>query len=276
MDQTIGTARDTAAIARRIVLRTLTVVGGAVAGTAFAWLLSSTVASADPVDATPPAADGQVVQSITAPATGAVDGVFDPALRPVTDSVSDTRPPRAIKELGDQVTRAAGKFGAHAKEQLPDCAAPADSLCGFEHLGRSEAPVAGDGAGLGRSDSPSPAPAAVSPAGAGKVASAGVDPDHTAERTATGRAYSDGMPRRGSPASGMPSSPDFPVWPAPLAPAMPGPAHSGSAGNPADSSLHAALLWQDRMPALVRGLTVPATEVTTGGRIGAQPGVAPD
>lgn len=282
MDQTIGTVRDTAATARRIVLRTLTVVGGAAAGTAIAWCLSSAAASADTADTAPP--ESQSVAAIAMPTAGSLDGALnpaldaalDPAVRPVTDRVSPPRPPRAIEDLGERVTRTAHQFGKQAQEQLPECADHAASLCGLEHLGRGEAPVAGDGAGLGRSDSPSPAPAAELPAGAGKVATAGVDPDHTAERTATGRAYSDGMPRRGSPAPGMPSVPDFPVWPAPLAPATPGPAHTGSAGNPADSSLFAALPWQDRMPALVRGLTVPATEVTTLGRIGAQPGVAPD
>jgi hypothetical protein len=283
VDQTIGTARDTAAFARRMALRTLTVVGGAAAGTALAWWLSTTAASADPAgnlaDTTPPAPETQVVQEIAAPATGTVSDALAPTLRPVTDRVSDMpapRPPRALEELGEQVTRTAGEFGEHAQEQLPECADPADGLCGLEQLGRSEAPAAGDGAGLGRSDSPSPAPAAVPPAGAGKVATAGVDPDHTAERTATGRAYADGMPRRGSPAPGMPSIPDLPAWPSPLAPAMPGPAHTGSAGNPADSSLFAALPWRNRMPALVRGLTVPATEAITIGRVGAQPGVVPD
>ncbi len=87
------------------------------------------------------------------------------------------------------------------------------------------------------------------------------------------------MSRRGSPAPSVPSFPDFPSWPAPVRarPAGLGPGHNGSAGNPADSSLFAALPWQDRMPALVRGLTVPATEAATfGGRVGAQPGVSPD
>jgi hypothetical protein len=134
------------------------------------------------------------------------------------------------------------------------------------------APVAGDGTGPGRSDSPAPAPAAA-PAATGKVATAGVDPDHTAERTATGRAYLDGMSRRGSPAPGMPSFPGAPTWPAPVAPAS---GHTGSTGNPADSSPFAALPWHGRTPALVHGLTVPATEATTFGRVGAQPGVAPD
>ena len=108
------------------------------------------------------------------------------------------------------------------------------------------------------------------------MADPGADPDATAERTATGRAHSDGMSRRGSPAPGMPSLPGFPAWPAPIAPAAPAPGHSGSTGGSADSSPFAASPWQDRMPALVCGLTVPAGEVTTAGRPGAQPGVTPD
>ena len=263
MDQAIGTARDTAACVRRVVLRTLTVVGGAIAGTAIAWCISSAAASADTADL-PTAPENPVVHTIVSPVSGMLDSVAEQLPAP--------QPPRAIAELGEKVTRAAGEFGERAQEQLPECA---DPLCGLDQLGRSETPDAGDGAGFGRSDSPSPAPAAVPPAGTGKVATAGVDPDLTAERTATGRAYSDGMSRRGSPAPGMPS---FPVFPAPLAPAAPVPAsgHTGSAGGPADSSLCAALPWRDRMPALVHGLTVPATEATTFGRVGAQPGVTPD
>jgi hypothetical protein len=85
------------------------------------------------------------------------------------------------------------------------------------------------------------------------------------------------MSRRGSPAPGAPSHPGFPTWPAPLAPAAPpAPGNSGSAGNSTDSALFAALLWQDQAPALVRGLTVPATEAVTFGRVGAQPGICPD
>jgi hypothetical protein len=267
VDQATSTARDTAAFARRVVLRTLTVVGGAAAGTAIAWCLSTAGAAADTGDAAnPQTPDVPVVSTIVSPVSGALHSVADHMQEP---------PPAAVEQLGERVKDAAGRFGDHAQEQLPDCA---DPLCGLEHVGRSEAPAPGDGAGLGRSDSPSPAPAAAAPAAAGKVTHPGVDPDRTAESTATGRAYSDGMSRRGSPAPSVPSFPDFPSWPAPVAPAPPAsPGHNGSAGNPADSSLFVALPWQDRMPALVRGLTVPATEVaTTGGRIGAQPGVSPD
>lgn len=266
MDQAIGTARDTAAFARRVVLRALTVVGGAAAGTALAWCLSTANASAEtgmpPVPEVPVA---PVVDTIAAPVAGTLDTV---AAR-----LQD--PPRAgaVEELGERVKKAADRVGQRAAEQLPECANP---LCGLEDIGGGEAPDAGDGAGLGRSDSPSPAPDAAVPAGA--VTTPGVDPDRTAERTATGRAYSDGMSRRGSPEPVAPSFPGLPGWPAPLAPAVPAPAsgHTGSAGNPADSPLFAALPWQDRTPAMVRGLTVPATEAVTFGRVGAQPGISPD
>jgi hypothetical protein len=268
VDQATSTARDTAAFARRVVLRTLTVVGGAAAGTAIAWCLSTAGAAADTgAAANPGTPEVPVVSTIVSPVSAGLDAV--------ADRIQDPPPADTVEQLGKRVKQAAGDFGQHATEQLPECA---DPLCGLEHVGRGEAPAPGDGAGLGRSDSPSPAPAAALPAAAGQVAGPGVDPDRTAESTATGRAYSDGMSRRGSPAPGVPSFPDFPSWPAPVAPAPPtAPGHNGSAGNPADSSLFAALPWQDRTPALVRGLTVPATEVvTTGGRVGAQPGVTPD
>ncbi|HEV7650662.1 MAG TPA: hypothetical protein VGP26_21150 [Actinophytocola sp.] len=277
MDQATSTARDTAAFARRVVLRTLTVVGGAAAGTVIAWCLSTAGASADTGLTTPKPVPvvGSFTAPVTAPVAAPISGAIDKAVESAARHLSDPPPAHAIEQLGEKVKHAASSFRGHAAEKLPECTG---ALCGLEHVGRSAAPVAGDGAGLGRSDSPTPAPAAVPPAATGKVATPGVDPDQTAERTATGRAYLDGMPRRGSPAPGMPSFPGFPASPAPFAPATPVPAsgHTGSAGNPADSSLFAALPWQDRTPALVRGLTVPATEATTFGRVGAQPGVAPD
>jgi hypothetical protein len=267
VDQATSTARDTAAFARRVVLRTLTVVGGAAAGTAIAWCLSTAGASAD-TGATTPLPGIPVVSSIAAPAAAPITDAVDKAAGSAADHLSDTPP--AVEQLGEKVRHAANSYREHATEQLPECTG---ALCGLEHIGRSAAPVAGDGAGLDRSDSPAPAPAAVPPAATGKVASPGVDPDQTAERTATGRAYLDGMPRRGSPAPGLPSFPGLPNWPAPAAP-VPASGHTGT-GNPGDSSLFAASPEHNRT-ALVRGRTVPATEATTFGRIGAQPGVSPD
>jgi hypothetical protein len=282
VDQATCTARDTAAFARRVVLRTLTVVGGAAAGTALAWCLSTAGASAD---TNGPDGGGQVpeipvVPELVSPVTGAVHSVHHAVDHAVRDAVEKTAatikdappPPKSLEELGERVRDAAAEFGEQAREQLPECTGP---LCGIDDIGRSDSPAQPSGH-AGRTDTPPSAPAA--PAATGKVAAAGADPDATAEPTATGRAYSDGMSRRGSPAPGMPSFPDFPAWPTPIAPAVPAPVsgHSGAMGNGADASMFVAYPWRDRMPALVRGLTVLAGEVATAGRPGAQPGVTPD
>lgn len=283
MDQAISTARDTAALARRVVLRTLTVVGGAAAGTALAWCLSTASASADTNDADA----GQipeipVVHQLVSPVTEtvhavhhAVEGTVEGTVDKVAATIKDAPPPpKSLEELGERIQDAAAEFGERAREQLPECTGP---LCGIDDIGRSDTPTSPSGH-AGGTDTPPSAPAAPAPAATGKVADPGVDPDATAEHTATGRAYSDGMPRRGSPAPGMPSFPDFPAWPAPIAPAVPAPVsgNSGAMGTSADASMFVAYPWQDRMPALVRGLTVLAGEAATAGRPGAQPGVTPD
>ena len=268
MDQAISTARDTAALARRVVLRTLTVVGGAAAGTAIAWCLSTGSASADTTDGlTPSVPEIPVAHQLVSPVTGALDT----AAHTTAGKLRNPPPaPKSLEALGKRVKQVTSRLGERATEPLPECA---DSLCGLKEISRSEAPPAGDSATqAGRADAPHAAPAAAVPAATGTVANPGIDPDATAERTATGRAYSDGMSRRGSPAPGVPS---FPAWPAPIAPA-PVSGHTGSTGGPADSSPFAAYSWQDRTPALVRGLKVPAGVVTTAGRPGAQPGVTPD
>jgi hypothetical protein len=285
VDQAISTARDTAALARRVVLRTLTVVGGAAAGTALAWCLSTANASADTTDA------GQVpeipvVHQLVSPVTetvhavhhgveGAVHSTVEGTVEKVAATIKDAPPPpKSLEELGERIQDAAAEFGERAREQLPECTGP---LCGIDDIGRSDSPT-GPSGHAGNSDAPPSAPAAPAPAAPGKVADSGVDPDATAEHTATGRAYSDGMPRRGSPAPGVPSFPDFPAWPAPIAPAVPAPVsgHSGAMGTSADASMFVAYPWQDRTPALVRGLRVLAGEVATSGRPGDQPGVTPD
>ncbi|HWM07122.1 MAG TPA: hypothetical protein VNP92_32695 [Actinophytocola sp.] len=264
MDQATSNVRETAAFARRVVVRTLTVVGAAAAGTAIAWCLSTASAAAD--------TDSIPVQDPSAPVVTELVAPVSVALDRITDRLPETpQPPKVpIGSLGEKVKAATGNLGEHAGDQLPACA---DQLCRLDELGQADGSA---DAGLDRADHPSPAPAPL--AAAGKVTGPGVDPDRTAARTAADRAYADGMSRRGSPTL-MPSLPDFPGWPVPLVPApvnVPASGHNGSTGNPADSSLFAALPWQDRTSALVRGLTVPATEAITSGRIGAQPGVAPD
>jgi hypothetical protein len=266
VDQAISSTRDTAAFARRVVLRTLTVVGGAAAGTAIAWCISSASASADITGGVVPVPEVPVVQQLVEPVTGTLGTAADATADKLQEAPA---PPKSLRELGERVKQATTELGERAEEQLPACA---DSLCGLEQVGRA-APSTGDAVEqTGRAAAPQPAPAPAVPAA--EVADPGVDPDATAERTATGRAYTDGMSRRGSPAPGMPSFPGFPGWPAPAAP-FPAPGHTGFAGQ-ADSSPFAACPWQDRVPTLVRGLAAPAGEVTTAGRPGAQPGVTPD
>lgn len=274
MDQATSNVRETAAFARRVVCRTLTVVGGVAAGTAIAWWLSTSSAAASVDPATPPAPEVPVVSEVVTPVA---DGV-ETTLTTVADDLQ--HPPPApedpLKELGERVREAADQFGGPAAGgvgQLPECDMSGCDL-GF---GRGTPPGYSDD-GLGRADFQPTAPA-TAPVAAGAVSGPGVDLDAIADRTATGRALADGMNRRGSPAPDAPSLPDLPNWPAPFVPAPPStPAtgHNGQTGNPVDSQLCAALPWQDSSSDLVAGDTLPATEVTTVGRPGAQPGVTPD
>lgn len=272
MDQARSNVSQTAAFARRVVCRTLTVVGGVAAGTALAWFLSSASASAEsqqplqPVDQHVQTAVTDV-QDFAAPVTGPVEK----AVGTLTQYLSDPPPPPKdpLKDLGDKVKDAAEKFRSDAEDglaQLPG--AVADS-------GQKSYPSDG----YGRSDLPS-APAAPQQAAATAVPSApGVDPDATAHRTATDRAFSDGMSRRGSPEPVLPMLPGLPGVPAPLpfAPAgVPTTGGHGSAGNSVDSHLFAALPWQDSMFGLTRGGAAASSSAATHGRPGAQPGVAPD
>jgi hypothetical protein len=266
VDQASNNVLQTGAFARRVVCRTLTVVGGVAAGTALAWWLAAGAASADvePVVQQDPAAQ---VQEFVAPVTGPVEK----ATETVADYLQDPPPPPRdpLKDLGDKVTDAADTFrdrAAQSVEDLPDCST---TVCvgdepGHEYLSD----------GYGRADFPTKAaaPAAVAEA-------TGVDPDAVADRTAKDRASSDGMSRRGSPALVQPSVPDLPTWPtphAPVLPSVPATGNNSQAGNSADSHLFAALPWQDNTFDLAaRGLSATTASVTFG-RPGAQPGVAPD
>lgn len=276
MDQASNNVRETAAFARRVVCRTLTVVGGVAAGTALAWWLSTAAASADVQAGIPTATDQQgsgtaavaEFQQFAAPVTGPVEQAVDT----VGEYLQDPPPPpkHPIRDLGEKVKDAAEQFRDRAEQglqELPGCAAqlcldqtsahqyPADSY------GRADLPTA-----------PAPVPAVVNSA-------TGVDLDAIAHRTAKDRAFADGMSRRGSPAPVTPSLPDLPTWPTPFAPVVPvTPATGGhsSAGNSMDSHLFAALPWQDSTFDLVAGGLSATTTTATFGRPGAQPGVAPD
>lgn len=273
--QASDNVREAAAFARRVACRALVVVGGAVAGTALAWVLSSTSASAESVGDDPARGpEVQVVTELVTPVSGALGEVADRLPHPPPPSDDP------LKELGDRVREAADHFGERAAEgfeQLPTCDMSGCEL-GLEDIGAvGEIDAPGSylpDDGFGRSDLPQTLPA-VAPV-------SGATPDFLAESTATGRANADGMNRRGSPAQdlrSLPALPDFPAWPAPFAPAAPttpAPGGQGHAGNHVDGALSAALPWLDGFTALTAGQTLPATEVISFGRAGAQPGVTPD
>jgi hypothetical protein len=272
VDQTRSNVSQTAAFARRVVCRTLTVLGGVAAGTALAWAISTASASAEaplqPVDDhVQTAVTG--IQDFAEPVTGPVETAADTLAQYLQDPPPPPKDPLA--DLGEKVKHAAEKFHFDAEDglaQLPGCDTCADD--GSRDLYPAD--------GYGRADLP--AAPVLAPAAATAVAHApGSDPDATAHRTAQDRAFADGMSRRGSPEPVLPLLPNLPGVPAPLpfAPAgVPTTGGHGSAGNSVDSHLFAALPWQDSTFGLTRGGAAAASNAATHGRPGAQPGVAPD
>ncbi len=252
----VSNVLQTAAFARRVVCRALTVLGGAAAGTALAWALSSTSASAD--IEYPALGSSEVpaaVQEAAAPVAEPVQRVVDAAVRQLQDPPPP--PKTSIADLRDKVE---GAF--RAKPGLPDLVGAAEQRNYLTDR-------------FGRSDLPS-TPALV-PATSSIVPGAVVDT--AAPASAKERAFADGMSRRAGPEPTQPALPDLPDWPAPLptTPAgIPTTGTQASAGNAADSHLFAALPWQDSITDLVAGGITAATDAATLGRVGAQPGVAPD
>lgn len=267
MDQ-VRHGRDRTAVARRVVCRTLTIVGGAAAGTALAWFLSTGTASADPTQDLPVntpvdlLGDARpVLSEAVAPLGGALDTLAaSPAL--------------SLDHVGDQLTEATSRV-----EVLPD--GGLDDLVGLAGVGDVVEAVASPGV-TGGPLAPTPEPAtapSVTAAGdqTGQARQAGQDtvtehsPEHVAERTATERAYVTGRPHRGSP---EPAVPDTPTRPAPNAPV---PGATGNAGaHPADHAPGAALPGSDRAPATPRGHTAAGAGAIVAGRTGDRPGSAPD
>lgn len=264
MTQARNNAQQTAAFARRMVCRALTVFGGVAAGTALAWWLSSTAASAETNVPTVDDAPAAIHQVVVAP----VEHTLDVAARQLQDPPPPPSDP--LGELGQKVKDAADTFRAHAGEglpKLPSCA----TVCLDNQ--RHTYPVDS----FGRSDLPSqPAIAPVAPKVTGPVLAV----DTLVPHTAKDRAIADGMSRRGSPTPAQPSTPGLPNWPAPLpfAPTgLPTTGNHGSAGNAGDSHLFAVLPWQDRdIHTVAGGIAAASTHAATFGRPGAQPGVAPD
>ncbi|MGB3437140.1 MAG: hypothetical protein WBA97_00190 [Actinophytocola sp.] len=277
MAQAQNDVSQTAAFARRVVRRTLTVVGGMAAGTAIAWCLSSASAAADEHQPLLPI-EHQVqlaiagVQDFAEPVTG---HVAPPAgtVETVAEYLQNPPPPPTdpLKDLGEKVKHAAVTLRIDAQDGLEVLPACDECLAGDTH---HEYPPDG----FGRSDLPA-APVLAPVAGAASATVPGVDLDAIASRTAKDRAIADGMSRRGSPEPAQPSLPNLPGVPTPMpfAPAgVPATGGHGSAANSVDSQLFAALPWQDSTFDLTRGGIASACDAATSGRPGVQPGVAPD
>ena len=253
MTQARLNALQTAAFARRVVCRALTVVGGVAAGTALAWWLSTTAASAETQS---PLDDVQTaVQVVTAPVEQAADAVVQ--------YLPDPPPPpkEQLADLGQKLKNTAQQFRDQADRALPELDSTKHVYVA-DPFGRSDLPTA-----------PAMAPVPVTPVGA--VSVVGFVTPHTAKD----RALADGMSRRGSPAPAAPALPGLPDWPVPFAPApagIPTTGNHGSSGNSSDSHLFAVVSRQDRTTDLVAGGIAATTKAATFGRPGAQPGVAPD
>jgi hypothetical protein len=252
--------RETAALARRFVFRTLTVVGGAAAGTAIAWCLSTGTAAAD----TPADLLGDTSSGLTEVVTP-----FGDTLDALAERLP--APPSPPREALDRLTETAERLGDQAELPEGELTGVLETAAVLETV---EVPVEAADFGSDQVGAPPWVPAAAS---AGSVTDAGVDPEWTTARTATERAYATGMPHRGSPATTLP---DQPTWPAPFSPVPPSApvsGHTGHAGaNLADSSPSAALVWLDRTSRPGSALTAHAAEAATAGRAGDQPGTAPD
>jgi hypothetical protein len=247
-------ALQTAAFARRVVCRALTVVGGVAAGTALAWLLSTTAASAESAGTQSPVDDVQTaVQAVTAPVEQAADAV--------AQYLPDPPPPPKVADLGQKLKDTAEQFRDRADRALPAAGAEKHHYVA-DPFGRSDLPA-----------TPALAPVATT------IAPVVAAVETLTHDKAKDRALADGMSRRGSPEPAEPALPGLPDWPVPFGPApagVPTTGSHGSAGNASDSHLFAALPWQDRTTDLVAGGIAATTKAATFGRPGAQPGVAPD
>lgn len=245
---------DTAAMVRRVVRRTLTILGGSVAGTAIAWVISSASASAE----TPCEAAGKL---------SAVTGVEQLA-PPVSDVVCAVE----LIDLGDDAAQVADEFGRNIADQVgrvPQI--PVE----VGEPGRSDQPGALPAPGGGAYEPPSLVqpvgePSAAAPAGTAGRQSA-VD---NQAGDATERALAGGMTRRGSPE------------PAPVPPGQSGPRQapasvpasgsSGHTGGGADSPTAAAFSSSAGQLGLTVGRVRLAGETRRAGEPGAAPGVTPD
>jgi hypothetical protein len=264
--------RDTAALVRRVVRRTLTVVGGSIAGTAIAWAISSASASAETPCDTPRLENVPGLSQVAGTELG--HQVVTP-LSDVVCAVGQVVPVSPITDLGHGARRTADDVGNSIADQFGWVPTVPIDLSG---LGRGDRPGADPAAGGGTHEPPSLVwpvgeQSAAAPASSIDSSDTGIDADQLAAGTATERALGDGMTRRGSPAPSAPSKP-APTRGAPAT--MPGTGSSGHTGGGADSPAFAAPSQSGSNAALIGGRAVAGSQVRAHGEQGAQPGVTPD
>jgi hypothetical protein len=226
---------------RRVLRRTLTVLGGAAAGTAIAWAISSASASADPGCADP---------ALPLPPVPALAQVA-----PVTDLVCAVGKVNSVLPVTDLGTAADDVAGL-----TPRVPIDIDQLGGTERHASSS--VSGHGTHA------APARISATPTAPTSAVAPGIDPDALGRHTAKDRAIGDGMTRRGSPAPAVPFTP----VPQPFAPGSGTSGHSGGADSPA----FAALAWSVVRSGLADVRALPAAELLPVHETGTQPGVTPD
>ncbi|WP_436492967.1 hypothetical protein [Actinokineospora sp. HUAS TT18] len=251
---------------RRVVSRTLMVLGGAIATTAAAWAISGSTATADTLD-------------LPTPGIERIDSVL-PADAPVR-----------IKDLTDAIGRIIGEpdpaFGERAKAAFDEVGReiterfdvtptlPIDQIDDVADVELPSTTLPGDTADHG------PAVGVVT---AQPIASAttlvGVRPGAIDQNTVAGaqeRALSDGMSRRGSPETSD-EAPAQPTGPSPLAPlSFPAPVGSGHTGTGSVDAPSFGLLSSVPSGTDLNTADAPrSAQVHLPVAVGAQPGVTPD
>jgi hypothetical protein len=256
---------------RRVLSRTLLVLGGAVATTAVAWAISSASAAADTSDTSFdfPMFPSEGTQSAPAP-------MELPAVSDLTGSIG-----RVIGEpdpnFGEHAKEAFDEFGRTITEHFENAASlPVDAIDDVSHVEISGVTNPGVDAPDGS--------AVTAPVAGAPIAKAttlvGVRPgaiDQNAVAGAQDRALADGMNRRGSPET----SDEAPVMPrgtSPLAPlSIPAPVGAGHSGaNSVDAPSFGLLSSVPSGTDLNTADASRSAQVHVPVTVGQQPGVTPD
>jgi hypothetical protein len=245
---------------RRILSRAGVVLGGAVAGTAAAWLLSMSTASAD--EFTPAQPD------LVKPVVGALSDANPNQVGNFVDTVlpEPPAPPAQLEEFGQQVTGAVEQVTAGlnlpAKSELGGPTAPAKLR--LLTIGDDDA-------------SPIVAPLAAAPQ-LGSVSTTG---NERAAAHDSGRAPVTQSPRHEPAADGEPELPALPRLPLPMPPAPPvvpagACASCGNGGANDDFGIPAAHTWPNSASEFATSHALRLISQHVAPAAGEQPGVTPD